>query len=89
MAEPKGKAASQCVDGPKTRERIMQDMDKEPTKIEQITDLVATMKACGTYRDVKVVKMDDLYAELEAEWITTNYGNTPETLEKIRLTVKF
>lgn len=67
----------------------MQDMDKEPTRIEQITDLVATMKACGTYRDVKVIKMDDQYAELEAEWITTNYGNTPETLEKIRLTVKF
>ena len=51
----------------------MQDIDKEPTRIEQITDLVATMKACGTYRDVKVVKMDDQYAELESEWITTNY----------------
>lgn len=70
-------------------ENEMNDIDKEPTRVEKITDLVATMKACGTYRDVKVVKMDDQYAELEAEWITTNYGNTPETLEKIRLTVKF
>lgn len=65
------------------------EKDPNPSFEESLSDLVATMKACGSYRDVKVISKGDWTAELEAEWINTNYGRTPETLEKIRLTVKF
>ena len=65
----------------------MQDVDKEPTNFEKLADLVATMKACGSYTDVKVMSADGTYAVIEAQWINTNYGKNPAKLEKIRMSV--
>jgi len=64
----------------------MQDIDKEPSIGERISDIVDTLKSTGNYETVAVKSISEGSVVIEVQWRNTNYGQTPEVLEKMQIT---
>lgn len=64
----------------------MQDIDKEPSIGERISDIVDTLKSTGHYETVAVKSISEGSVVIEVQWRNTNYGRTPEVLEKMQIT---